>query len=177
MRRNLLVQALCLLFTINAQALIVNVNGQGEIPEEGMELTIAEAEQDPLTGQMLMELQGDLLSNGNLTVTISRSANGLADEFCCADQCTSGNGETAEVLSFSPDGIASWFTHYAPQPNSQVTVTYRFEDSAESRTLTVHYNYEAQAVENVNSESNSTKKVIQDGILYIIKDNKKYTIQ
>lgn len=164
------------LMTQAARALTVSVNGHGEISAEGMELTITEAEQDPLSGNMLMKLEGELVSNGELTVTITRSAAELTDEFCCAGQCTAGNEEISEVLHFTPGGTASWFIHYTPQPNSQETVTYLFTDNEGNRTLTVHYNYAAQAVEQVESEGAKAQKIVKDGVLYIIRDNKTYTI-
>ena len=73
-------------------ALIISVANYGDIPAEGMELTINEAEEDILSGDMLMKISGTLLSTNPLTVTITRSAEGLNDEFCCANQCTVGNG-------------------------------------------------------------------------------------
>ena len=176
MKRNWMILAGCLLVAINANALIVSVNGQGDIPEEGMELTLDEAEEDPLTGEMLMELDGNILSNGALTVAITRSEAGLTDEFCCAGQCTAGNGEMTEQLSFTPEGVATWFTHYAPRPNSRVTVTYLFADDDASRTLTVHYNYAAQGTEHVVSSDIKVTKILKDGIIYILQDNKKFTI-
>ena len=176
MKQKWLILALSLLMTNASYALIVNLNGHGEIPEEGLEITLTEAEQDPLTGNMRMDLNGNLLSDGALQVTITRSQAGLTDEFCCSDQCTVGNGESSEILNFSTSGVVSWFVHYTPQPNSEVTVTYLFTDSSESRTLTVHYHYDAQAIEAVDEEKTTTRKIIQDGILYIIRDNKKYTI-
>ena len=97
MKRNYLLAALCLLWTINAHALIVSVDGQGEIGEEGMEITINDAEEDPMTGKNLMELEGNLLCSGPLTVTISRSAAGIEDEFCCGTNCTAGNGEATDI--------------------------------------------------------------------------------
>ena len=103
-------------------ALIINVANYGDIPAEGMELTINEAEEDILSGDMLMKVSGTLLSTNPLTVTITRSAEGLNDEFCCANQCTVGNGETSEDLSFTPGGMANWYIHYTPTPGSYQTI-------------------------------------------------------
>ena len=111
-------------------ALIISVAGQGDIPAEGMELTINEAEEDILSGDMLMKLEGTLLCTNPLTVTITRSAAGITDEFCCANQCTGGNGETSEDLSFTPDGMANWYIHYTPTPGSYETITYLFSDGS-----------------------------------------------
>ncbi len=84
MKRNWMIAALLLVTTV-ANALVVSVNGYGEIPAGGMELTLTEAEEDIMSGKMRMETAGPLLCSGELTVTISRSNTGLADEFCCAD--------------------------------------------------------------------------------------------
>lgn len=157
-------------------ALIISVAGQGDIPAEGMELTINEAEEDILSGDMQMKVSGTLLSTNPLTVTITRSAEGLNDEFCCANQCTVGNGETSEDLSFTPDGMANWYIHYTPTPGSYQTITYLFSDGSESRSLTVHFDYTTQGIQNTDHSVDRVQKVLRDGILYIITDNKTYTI-
>lgn len=140
-----------LLFTNSANALIVSLEDYGDVPETGLSVTLTEAEEDPLSGEMQMKLQGSLLCTAPLTVTIARSESGLTDEFCCAGICTAGNEERSETLNFNPSGIASWFIHYTPEPQSDVTVIYTFTDAAESRTLTVHYIYNAQALEKVQT--------------------------
>lgn len=157
-------------------ALIINVANYGDIPEQGMELTINEAEEDILSGDMQMKVSGTLLSTNPLTVTITRSAEGLNDEFCCANQCTVGNGETSEDLSFTPDGMANWYIHYTPTPGSYQTITYLFSDGSESRRLTVHFDYTTQGIQNTDHSVDRVQKVLRDGILYIITDNKTYTI-
>ena len=157
-------------------ALIISVAGQGDIPAEGMELTINEAEEDILSGDMLMKVSGTLLSTNPLTVTITRSAAGITDEFCCANQCTVGNRETSENLSFTPDGMANWYIHYTPTPGSYETITYLFSDGSESRSLTVHFDYTTQGIQNTDHSVDRVQKVLRDGILYIITDNKTYTI-
>ena len=157
-------------------ALIISVAGQGDIPAEGMELTINEAEEDILSGDMQMKVSGTLLSKNPLTVTITRSATGLKDEFCCAGQCTAGNGETSEDLSFTPDGMANWYIHYTPTPGSYQTITYLFSDGSESRSLKVHFDYTTQGIQNTDHSVDRVQKVLRDGILYIITDNKTYTI-
>jgi hypothetical protein len=157
-------------------ALIISVAGKGDIPAEGMELTINEAEEDILSGDMLMKVSGTLLSTNPLTVTITRSAEGLNDEFCCANQCTVGNRETSEDLSFTPGGMANWYIHYTPTPGSYETITYLFSDGSESRSLTVNFDYTTQGIQNTDHSVDRVQKVLRDGILYIITDNKKYTI-
>ena len=157
-------------------ALVISVTGYDDIPEEGMELTVNEAQEDILSGDIVMKVDGSLICSNPLTVTITRSAAGLTDEFCCAGQCTAGNGETTETLNFTPGGMASWYIHYTPTPGSYETITYLFDDGSENRTLTVHYDYTTQGVERIQNSEFRIQKVIQDGIIYIIKDNKKYTI-
>ena len=157
-------------------ALIISVAGQGDIPAEGTELTVNEAYEDILSGDMQMKVSGTLLSTNPLTVTITRSAEGLNDEFCCANQCTVGNGETSEDLSFTPGGMANWYIHYTPTPGSNETITYLFSDGSESRSLTVHFDYTTQGIQNTDHSVDRVQKVLRDGILYIITDNKTYTI-
>ncbi len=157
-------------------ALVISVTGYDDIPEEGMELTVNEAQEDILSGDIVMKVDGSLICSNPLTVIITRSVAGLTDEFCCAGQCTAGNGETTETLNFTPGGMASWYVHYTPTPGSYETITYLFDDGSENRTLTVHYDYTTQGVERIQNSEFRIQKVIQDGIIYIIKDNKKYTI-
>ena len=157
-------------------ALMISVAGQGDIPAEGMELTINEAEEDILSGDIQMKVNGTLLSTNPLTVTITRSAAGITDEFCCANQCTVGNGETSEDLSFTPGGMANWYIHYTPTPGSYETITYLFSDGSESRSLKVHFDYTTQGIQNTDHSVDRVQKVLRDGILYIITDNKTYTI-
>lgn len=175
MKRNIWI-ALGLLMTINSHALVVSVEGQGDIPEEGMELTLTEAEEDILSGEMVMKLNGSLRCNGPLTVRISRSAEGITDEFCCANQCTGGNEERTEILNFNPGGMASWFIHYNPTSDSDETIVYTFTEGQESRTLTVHYKYPAEGIRNTDPCADGVRKILKDGVVYIIKNNKTYTI-
>jgi len=157
-------------------ALVISVTGYEDIPEQGMEVTVNEAYEDLLSGDMLMKVEGSLICSNPLTVTITRSSEGLIDEFCCAGQCIGGNEETSQTLHFAPGGMASWYVHYTPTPGSYETITYEFNDGSDTRTLTVHFDYTTQGVEDVQGDNVQCTKVIRDGILYIIKDNKKYTI-
>ena len=159
-------------------ALVISVTGYEDIPEQGMEVTVNEAYEDILSGDMLMKVEGSLICSNPLTVTITRSSEGLIDEFCCAGQCIGGNEETSQTLHFTPGGMASWYIHYTPTPDSYETITYLFDDGSENRTLTVHFDYTTQGMETVESRKSKveSKKILRDGILYIIKDNKKYTI-
>ena len=176
MKRNYLMAALCLLWTINANALVVSVDGEGPIDEKGLELTINEAKVDPMTGKKQMQLHGGLLYGISLTVTITRSAAGLEDEFCCADQCISGNGETTQTLNFTPGGLADWYVHYTPAPNSHETITYTFTEGDQNLVLTVHFNNDAEAIEEVKGDGVLPKgnKFLRDGIVYIEYENNIY---
>jgi len=135
-----------------ADALIVSVNGYGEISAEGMEITVDQATKDPMTGLQKMSIDGSLLTNNTLTVTIVRSAAGIEDEFCCADQCTAGNGEQAEELEFVSPGMASWYVHYTPAANSNETIRYTFNDGEAIRTLVVHFQYSTEAIDHITTQ-------------------------
>lgn len=152
MKRNGIIAALLLLLAQSANALLVSVEGYGEIPDEGLQISVTEAEENPFTGEMVMELNGNLLCNDSLTVTITRSEEGLIDEFCCADQCRYGNEEKEEVMKFAPNGLASWFIHYSPLASSDVAIIYEFSDGTESYTLYVRFDYRAEGIENTSAE-------------------------
>ena len=169
---------LCALLAMqSAQALIVSVKGEGEVPEEGLDLLITEAEEDVLTGQAVMALEGDLLTDAaQITVRITRSANDLQDEFCCGNNCTAGNGQTDEVKTFGIDGLAHWYTHYTPVEGSDVTITYLFDDGEESLELRVHYQYGTDAVEQVNHDAPHNAKRLHDGQVLIEHNGLFYTV-
>ena len=82
-----MISAVFCMMALNAQAIVVEVDGQGELTEEGMEFSVNEASIDPLSGLPVMSITGTLISNGALTVNITRSNAGITDEFCCAGQC------------------------------------------------------------------------------------------
>ena len=126
---------------LQGETVLVEVTGYGEIPAEGLTLTLSEPESDPLTGQKRFSLDGLVeLSGGELLVTISRSEAGLNDEFCCGSVCTAGNKEISETRTFAvKDGYALWYLHYTPEPNSEVTCTYTFTAGSASTTLIVNY--------------------------------------
>lgn len=174
MKRKFLLLPL-LLLCLNAHALILSVNGYGNVPAEGLDITVTEAEIDILTGEPTMILKGELLASGPLTVTINRPSTGLSDEFCCG-QCMPGNGETQQILNFSPSGIVEWYSHYIPAPNSDLTITYTFSDGYDTRVIRVHYIYSTEGMENLRESTSQPRKVLKNGILYIVNDSKTYTI-
>ena len=158
-------------------ALVVSVINHGDIPAEGMDLIVNQATYDPLSGTNVMAVEGTLLCQVPLTVTITRSVAGLSDELCCAGACTRGNGQTTETLNFVPGGMASWFIHYNPAPYSDVHISYLFSDGSDTRELRVHYIYPAEGIEITNHKSQITnRKILQDGHIYIVHNNQKYQI-
>ncbi len=169
-----MISAVFCMMALNAQAIVVEVDGQGELTEEGMEFTVNEASIDPLSGLPVMSITGTLISNGALTVNITRSNAGITDEFCCAGQCKTGNGETTEILNYTPEGLSDWFIHYNPAAGSNETITYTFSEGAESLTMTVHFNYDSQDVEQISATQKGSQKILKDGIVLIIKDDKVY---
>ena len=74
--------------------------------------------------------------------------------------------------------MESWYAHYSPVPNSHETIVYTFTDANESLTITVHYFLGTEGMETVEGQKTKDKsrKVLKDGILYIEKNNKTYTI-
>lgn len=176
MKRKLTVVALCLLAAVNGMAFVVSVDGAGEIPAEGMNLTVAEAEWDILTNQNRMEVKGKVLTYNPLTVTITRTSVGMNDEFCCADQCTAGNGQTEETLFFTPNGLADWYVHYTPAPLSDQTVVYLFSDGAETRTLTVRYIYDHEGLERIQPSDVDCQKTLRNGQVLIEGNGKTYNV-
>ena len=124
--------------------LLVSVDKFGDLEQEGMSITISEAELDPLSGKTLMTLSGFVYSeSGQMTVTLTRSTTGLEDEFCCGQQCTVGNKELTETKTFrlSDDNSANWYMHYYPQPDTEVRYQISFSNGSETKTLNVDFNY------------------------------------
>ncbi len=147
--------AIVLMSFQTANALIVSIDGEDEIPEEGIELTITEAEEDPLSGEQVMELSGNLLASSQLTVKITRSEKEVKDEFCCGEKCTSGNSDIEETLQFNVNGMENWYLHYYPKEKSDVTIEYVFSDETDTLKMTVHYLYGTEDIEAVEAEQHS----------------------
>lgn len=178
MKRKLILAALVLLGMNNANALIVNVEGYGDIETAGMQISLTDAEEDQLSGRRVFGISGSLLADGPLTVQIARSEEGIADEFCCAGQCTNGNGQKEESLNFTPSGIVTWFVHFYPEWGklTHSTTTYTFSDGNQTLTLVVSFNFDSQDIESVHSSDAGIQKILKDGIIYIIRDNKIYNL-
>lgn len=151
----LILMAMC---SFASHAIVLSADGIGDIDADTT-ITITEAEMDPLTGAIQMEIHGNLLLiNGTaLKVEITRSASGVADQFCCGSNCVNGNLAETETLNFTvASKMSSWFTHYAPAPGSVYTVTYKFIDGSHAITLTVNYDYSGTGIADLKAES--TKK-------------------
>ncbi|MBQ3673813.1 MAG: hypothetical protein II928_05005 [Paludibacteraceae bacterium] len=175
------VMALALVGQVNA--FVVKVNDE-EIPAEGKEITVTESEYDIFTEKTRMGVAGYIYSPaGSLAVTITRSETGLEDEFCCGSQCTSGNQQMNETKNFTVGDAATWYVHYFPAQAGNVTMTYTFSDSTESRTLTVHFNYTAEGIEEVQETqegaiydlSGRRTEQVSAGSVYIQNGKKKVT--
>ena len=162
------------LLMLNANALIVSVEGHGEVPAEGMDLMLTEGEEDILSGRYTMELSGTLLASGEqVTVQITRPAEGIEDEFCCGTNCTAGNAETTETKTFTVNGLANWYAHYYPN-RAYAQINYLFSDGTDTREIRVYYVHVNQAVEDVHAEQ-SASKILRDGQLLIVLDGQTYT--
>ena len=120
-------------------------------------LRITEYEWDEDMEEALMEVRGQLYSDEsqNITVTITRSSEGIIDQFCAAGNCVPGNGELSQVCEFTIGSLPmqrSWFTHYTPWEEGTETIVYEFNDGVNpTLTLTIKYSYkdEDTAVEDV----------------------------
>ena len=157
-------------------ALILNLAGYGEVDEQGVDTTLTQAVIDPLSGELRMQLEGTLLVEGPLTVTITRSQAGITDEFCCGGFCLAGDGTTSETIFLTYQGVAEWYVHYVPETDSDTQITYTFSDEVDTVELRVIYRYSAQGIETVIHKPSNIKKVLQDGHLFIIDHSKKYQL-
>lgn len=124
-------------------------------------IVLTEYEWDEDLEEALMELRGQLYSDESqaITVTITRSATGIIDQFCAAGNCIPGNGELTQVCEFTIGTMPmqrSWFTHYSPSEAGTETIQYAFSDGINpTLTLTIKYSYmdEDTAVEDVTIRS------------------------
>ena len=174
--------AIGLLTAYNAQAILVTVDGQGEIGTDPMELTFSAPETDPLTGEQRISISGSLVCPDTLRVTVTRSPAAVTDEFCCADQCLSGDKESEQILHFAPKGKASWYVHFTPTANEETTFTYTFAQVkngqvTESRVLTAYCYYSNEGIDNVQRDNVPCTKVIGNGVLYLKYNGAMYDIQ
>ena len=120
-------------------------------------IRITEYEWDEDLEEALMEVRGQLYSDESetITVTITRSAEGIFDQFCAAGNCIPGNEELTQVCEFTVGTAAfqrTWFTHYTVYEAGTETIVYSFNDGINpALTLTVKYSYmdEDTAIDNV----------------------------
>ena len=118
-------------------------------------IVVTEFEDDEDMDEATMEVRGKMYSDesDSIVVTVTRSADGIIDQFCAANNCVPGNGEKNQELSFqlgSLDSERTWFAHYTAIAVGVETITYSFNDGVNPAvTMTVEYNYAGTAVENV----------------------------
>jgi hypothetical protein len=118
-------------------------------------LVVTEFEYDEDMDEATMEVRGKMYSDDSdsIWVTVTRSADGIIDQLCAANNCVPGNGEKTQELEFkigTLDSERTWFAHYTAQVVGVETIVYTFSDGVNpSVTLTVEYNYAGTAVENI----------------------------
>ena len=120
-------------------------------------IIVSEYEYDEDLEEATMGVEGVMYSDDteNITVSITRSATGIFDQFCAAGNCIPGNSELTQELNFTVGTLSSmrrWFTHYTVYEAGTETIAYTFDDGINpTLTLTVKYSYkdENTAVEDV----------------------------
>jgi len=120
-------------------------------------IIVTEYEYDEDLEEATMGVEGVMYSDESqqITVSITRSAEGIFDQFCAAGNCVPGNSELTQELEFTIGSMASmrhWFTHYTVYEAGTETIVYSFNDGINpALTLTVKYSYmdEDTAVDNV----------------------------
>ena len=120
-------------------------------------IVVSEYEYDEDLEEATMGVEGVMYSDDtqDITVSISRSSEGIFDQFCAAGNCVPGNSELTQELNFTVGTLSSmrrWFTHYTVYEAGTETIAYTFDDGINpTLTLTVKYSYkdENTAVEDV----------------------------
>ena len=120
-------------------------------------IVVSEYEYDEDLEEATMGVEGVMYSDDtqDITVSITRSATGILDQFCAAGNCVPGNSELTQELNFTVGTLSSmrrWFTHYTVYEAGTETIAYTFDDGINpTLTLTVKYSYkdENTAVEDV----------------------------
>jgi hypothetical protein len=118
-------------------------------------IVVTEFEYDEDMDEATMEVRGKMYSDDSdsIWVTVTRSADGIIDQLCAANNCVPGNGAKTQELEFkigTLDSERTWFAHYTAQVVGVETIVYTFSDGVNPTvTLTVEYNYAGTAVENV----------------------------
>ena len=118
-------------------------------------IIVTEFEYDEDLEEAEMGVEGVIYSDDseNINVSITRSSEGIIDQFCAAGNCVSGNGELSQELSFtigSMETMRHWFTHYTPLAIGKETIVYTFNDGINpALSLTIEYDYNGTAIDNV----------------------------
>lgn len=120
-------------------------------------IIVTEYEYDEDLEEATMGVEGVMYSDESqqITVSITRSSEGIFDQFCAAGNCVPGNSELTQELEFTIGSMASmhrWFTHYTVYEAGTETIVYSFNDGINpALTLTVKYSYmdEDTAIDNV----------------------------
>ena len=120
-------------------------------------IVVSEYEYDEDLEEATMGVEGVMYSDDtqDITVSITRSSEGIFDQFCAAGNCVPGNEELTQELNFTVGTLSSmrrWFTHYTVYEAGTETIAYTFDDGINpTLTLTVKYSYndEDTAVEDV----------------------------
>lgn len=123
------------------QAMTLSVDGVGFITNDTT-IEVSEAEENPISGDMVMEIKGNLIANGTVTVEFSRSEEGVADQLCIGNTCNPGNEQYQQTMTFQVDGMANWYTHYTPTKRGTYTIQYCFTAEEETICLTIRYRCE-----------------------------------
>lgn len=151
--KKLFVLTASLMLATFSHAVILSVNGVGDI-EADTTITVTAYEEDPLSGTKLMEVKGKILcSASQLKVELTRSEAGLDDQLCLGQQCTPGDAALTQEMNFAVSGLMDWYTHYSVVEGKTYTIAYKFMDGETPLTLTIIYDAQAQAVENVYATS------------------------
>jgi len=118
-------------------------------------IIVTEFEYDEDLEEAEMGVEGVIYSDDseNINVSITRSSEGIIDQFCAAGNCVPGNGELSQELSFtigSMETMRHWFTHYTPLAIGKETIVYTFNDGINpALSLTIEYDYNGTAIDNV----------------------------
>ena len=118
-------------------------------------IVVSEYEYDEDLEEATMGVEGVMYSDDtqDITVSITRSATGIFDQFCAAGNCVPGNGELTQEIVFkvgTMENMRRWFTHYTALVAGSESIKYAFSDGINPTiTLTIEYNYSMTAVEDV----------------------------
>lgn len=118
-------------------------------------IIVTEFEYDEDLEEAEMGVEGVIYSDDseNINVSITRSSEGIIDQFCAAGNCVPGNGELSQELSFtigSMETMRHWFTHYTPLAIGKETIVYTFNDGINpALSLTIEYDYNGTAIDNI----------------------------